>query len=433
MGLIIVLSFISTSFFRWTRVPSSLLLIFVGIFLSFWQAFDHATLLRTIAPIFGAFALLLILLEAGLELDIRLFIKSIGPALLFGILTYLISAVSIIWLLQEYFEYNLATAILLALISVGGSPAILIPIIRGMRIEKQNKAFLDLECTITEILGLILTISLIPLLVPSLLPTTPEFYLKGLVYTGSYKLLMVFLGALFVPVILGMIWSRVLSYAGDKPLWPMLTIGVALLIYGLTELLGGKGALNILIFAIVIGNARFIRVSLTKLMTKLQLSGAGIKKFLSFFVGEHFAQVRHVSLELSFLVRTFFFVYLGIIVDFSDFNFRVFLIVGLITFFPMIVRFIFAKIGNFIPKFNLPAPNLLTFLLPRGLANALAAFAIIAYAIKVQLPDDISFPLDQTIIAPVFGVIILSNIILPFFLFFRKETECLEEKVETLG
>ncbi len=433
MGLIIVLSFLSTTFFRWTRIPSSLLLIFVGIFLNYGQDVFSIEVLRSIAPVFGAFALLLVLLEAGLELDMRLFVKSIGPAILFGTVTYFASIIALSWVLKTYFHYELALGLLLALVSVGGSPAILLPIVRGMHINETDKAFTDLECTVTEILGLILTVSAIPILLPTLLPTTPPFKIESLFVFGGYKLFIVFVEALFAPVILGMLWSRVLSKAGDKPLWPMLTIGVALLIYGITELLQGKGALNVFVFALVIGNATAIREFIAALFSKTGYAKQKLKRALNFFVGDHFAQVRHVSLEISFFVRTFFFVYLGAIVEFSSFTLQVCFIVLLLTFLPMAVRYLFSILLSPIKKIHLPPISLSTFLLPRGLANVLAAFAILVYANKINLPTELANSLDEMFIAPVFGVVMISNIILPFFLLFRKETELLETKVETLG
>lgn len=428
MGLIIVISFLSSAFFRRIKIPNPILLILVGIFLSLWKTPLDMNLLQSIAPAFGSFALLLILLEAGLDLDIRHFFKSIGPSILFGTFSYLISISAIIYILKFYFEYTFLNSILLALVSVGCSPSILMPILRGMNIQKEMKTFLDLECTTTEVLGLILTVSSIKFLLPTL--NGSPLVMKNFLFDSGNKFLIIFILAIFVPVILGMLWSRLLSYAGERPLWPILTIGVALLLYGLTESVGGKGALNVLIFGLVVGNARIIRAFFIKTFSKFFWYN---EKILSFFVGQHFAKVHHISREFSFFVRTFFFVYLGLIVDFSQFNLKILFIVSVLTFLPMLTRYGLAYLFIRLRIMELPPIGLITYLTPRGLANALIAFAIINYAQQIYLPEKFLNPLYTSLMPPVFGVILLSNIVLTIFLIFRKETKLLQTKLENLG
>ncbi len=424
MGLIIVISFLGSTFFRKTRIPNSILLILIGIVLNFWKSPFDVEILRSFAPAFGSFALLLILLEAGLELDLRHFFKTILPASLFGISSYILGVSIITWILNAYFNYSMLNSLLLGLVCVGCSPSILMPILDGMSLEKSQKTFLDLECNVTEVFGLIITLSCIPFLFPVMNGTPVE--LSTLLYASALKLFKTGIIALIVPVILGMIWSRLLSYAGERPLWPVLTIGITLLLFGATESLGSKGALNVLVFGLVVGNARIIRAFFVRLFAKL---GFHEKKgnLLSFFVGEHFAKVHHISRELSFFVRTFFFVYLGAIVDFRKFNIDIIIVSCILTFVPMLSRLVLALSLFRWKKFNLPSTNLLFFLTPRGLANALIVFATIDYAHRIFMSSENLSILRETLITPVFGVIILSNLVLTFFLIFRDESQLLPQ------
>ena len=419
MGLIIVISFLGSTFFRKTRIPNSILLIMIGMALNLWKNPIDLNVLQSLAPIFGSFALLLILLEAGLEFDMRNFLKSIGPSVVFGTLSYVLGVSAILFILKNYFQYSFLNSLMLGMVSVGCSPSILMPILKAIPMDKNHKAFLDLECNVTEVLGLILTISFMPFLLPSL--NGASVNLHDIFVASSHKFLIIFVIALFVPVIVGMIWSRLLSFAGERPLWPILSIGVTLLLYGATESLGGKGALNVLIFGLVVGNARIIRLFFVKLFTRMGFTGKISAFFLSFFVGQHFAKVQHISREFSFFVRTFFFVYLGIIVDFSKFNMAVFFVACVLTLAPMFVRYF---LGHFFQKINLfpvPAVNYLVFLTPRGLANALIVFAVIDYAQQMNFIPTVFVSLRETLITPVFGVIILSNLLLTFYFIFRKE------------
>ena len=418
MGLIIVISFLGTTFIRRIKIPNSIILILIGIILNVWNNPFDLDILRSLAPAFGSFALMLILLEAGLEFDIRHFFKSIGPAVLFGALSYFFGVWALFYAFQYFFHLSSLISILLALVSVGCSPSILMPILKGMMMDKENKSFLDLECNVTEVLGLIFTLSMMPFLLNTL--NGEPIILKSLVLASSHKLLLIFASALTIPVALGMIWSRLLSYSGEKPLWPILTIGITLLLYGASESVGGKGALNVLIFGLVIGNARIIRAFFVRAFTKLKFNGRVGHLFLSFFVGQNFAKVQHISREFSFFVRTFFFVYLGTLVDFSKFNFQILFIVIFLTLLPMIVRFLIAVFVLQLKLFELPPVTEIVFLTPRGLANVLIVFAIIQYAsLNLALGKSINI-LQETLIPSVFGVIMMSNMILTFYLVFRK-------------
>ncbi len=430
MGLVLVVSFLGFTFFRKTKIPNPVLLIIIGIALSIWKNPIDLTVLQSLAPAFGSFSLLLILLEAGLDLDIRHFFKSIGPSIIFGTSSYLLAVICITYVLKTFFSYNSLNSLMLAFVSVGCSPTILMPILKSMSIEKDKKTFLDLECTVTEVLGLILTVSFTPFLLSSL--NGVPLVVTDLIFASGNKVIIILISALFVPFFIGMVWSRLLSYAGEKPLWPILTIGVTLLLYGATESVGGKGALNVLIFGLVIGNTRIIRVFFVKAFSKLSWTGRKGKKILSFFVGQHFAEIHHISREFSFFVRTFFFVYLGAIVDFTQFNSKVFGVVCVLTFLPMLVRFLLANFFNRISLFPFPPVNLLTCFTPRGLANALAVFAIIDFSKHVNSPSNIIESLRASLIPPVFGVIILSNIVLTLFLIFRREGKLLSTKLEEL-
>ena len=86
----------------------------------------------------------------------------------------------------------------------------------------------------------------------------------------------------------------------------------------------------------------------------------------------------------------------------------------------MIVRFLIAVFVLQLKLFELPPVTEIVFLTPRGLANVLIVFAIIQYAsLNLALGKSINI-LQETLIPSVFGVIMMSNMILTFYLVFRK-------------
>lgn len=423
MGIIIVASFLGATFFRKTRIPNPILLIGVGIALGQLNTDFNLVLLQDIAPFFGSFALLLILLEAGLDIDLSHFFQNFGRSLAFGALSFILAVAACYFILRELLNLTQIQALILSSVSVGASPAILVPVIKSLNLDEKTRTFFDLECTVTEVFGLILTVVLVPFILPAIDGRAIE--ISDILSKAGQKFFYIGLLALFIPTILGLIWGRLLSLAGERPLWSVLTIGMALLLFGLTESGGGKGALNVLVFGMVIGNGPNIFKKMRQIVSRL-VKRRGPRRFLiGTFIGQHHVEFHSVSRELSFLVRTFFFVYLGIIVDFSNLSQETMVIALALTITPIFVRFMLGWSSQQLVPAAKEDLALFAALSPRGLANAVAAFSVISAIEALSLPPDFKEKWQALIVTPVFGVILLSNILMTVYLILGKKAEAL--------
>ena len=99
--------------------------------------------------------------------------------------------------------------------------------------------------------------------------------------------------ALLLGVVAGAIWSRLWPLIASQPNANILNLGVVFGVYALTRYVGGSGLLAVLVFGITLAN-----LPRTPHMTR---QGARLLAFHA---------------ELSFLVRSFFFVLLGIVAEF---------------------------------------------------------------------------------------------------------------------
>jgi cell volume regulation protein A len=70
IGCVILGGFLANLLFRLTRIPGVILLIAIGVVLGPVTGWIRSDALLAIAPFFGATALLVILFEGGLELDV---------------------------------------------------------------------------------------------------------------------------------------------------------------------------------------------------------------------------------------------------------------------------------------------------------------------------------------------------------------------------
>ncbi|MBI5051181.1 cation:proton antiporter [Candidatus Micrarchaeota archaeon] len=216
-----------------------------------------------------------------------------------------------------------------------------ISIIRSLNTSKGILNFLTLESSITDVYSIILTLVLTQALISGVIDL--QTISQGIVGTFSTGAKIGILAGVLYVAILSRI-ERGYSY--------MMTFAFVLLIYALVSFLGGSGAIAVLIFGIILGNEKSIR-SIFHLKT--QVKKPFIKEFQS---------------EISFFIRTFFFVYLGIIVTLGSLNnFTVALALMLLF---LLLRYISVTISTFKTQLY-EFKNLLTAINPRGLATAVLA------------------------------------------------------------
>src|SRR3970282_152800 len=179
--------------------------------------------------------------------------------------------------------YPFWVGVLLGSVLGGTSGAVVIGVVRGMSIREDSRTILVLESTITDVLCIIGALTVISIL------------RGGGTLTGTIGgIAAAFLVALGLGVIAGLLWLRVLSGMQGKPFGFMITVAALFLLYAGTEFLGGSGGMAALVFGLVLGNHRQIAKVL--------------KVKAPFRVDDSFKQFHS---EISFGIRTFFFVFLG--------------------------------------------------------------------------------------------------------------------------
>ncbi|OGD46873.1 hypothetical protein A3K79_03860 [Candidatus Bathyarchaeota archaeon RBG_13_46_16b] len=148
----------------------------------------------------------------------------------------------------------------------------------------------------------------------------------------------------------------------------MLTLAVVLLTYAVSEFLGGSGSLSSLLFGITLGNEKEIYQILRMKSPPNMVVDGGLKRFES---------------EIAFLLRTFFFVFIGLIASIS--NVTVVFAGIILSFVLLLVRFGSVALVT-IHSELLEERAIMSVTLTRGLAAAVLATLPLQYA----TPDAIS-------------------------------------------
>jgi cell volume regulation protein A len=168
------------------------------------------------------------------------------------------------------------------------------------------------------------------------------------------------------------------------------------------EGLGGSGAIFTLTFGIILGNgvkiAQWMRIRRTVAIHEMMM------KFYS---------------EISFLIKTFFFVYLGLLITFD--NPQPLVIGAILAFVLLFSRFfavLFSTIGNGV---LFRSKGLLTTMLPRGLAAAVVAEMVISAGV----PNARIY--SSIVLAVIVSTVAIAAISVPIFA--RGAPQEIEEKI----
>ncbi|MBU2947669.1 cation:proton antiporter domain-containing protein [Zobellia uliginosa] len=348
---IVIISFWFNGISKKTNIPSVLMLIVLGIALQFGLKYimgseiDFEKNLRGTLEIIGTVGLIMIVLEAALELELKReklipILKSMAIALLGLVASAWVAALVLYHFIdgmtmQSAWLYATPLSIL--------SSAIIIPSVSSLRDDK--KEFHIYESTFSDIMGIMMFYFLTGGL-------DPETDSGPVAFAGNIVLTIVI--AIIASYALVLIFQKIKSQAKQ-----FLLIAVLLLLYAIGKKMHLSSLIIILIFGLVIANV------------KLFFPG----KTAIFLEKEKMHQIYHelhiITLETAFVVRTFFFVIFGVtIVLASLMSLNVAMVSILIIASIYVIRFLILRV--FIGKDILPQ----AFIAPRGLITILLFYAI---------------------------------------------------------
>jgi cell volume regulation protein A len=251
---------------------------------------------KDVTHVFGTLALILILFEGGLDLNIRETISHFPGGLLFGVLVYGLTTFLAGLVVSASLHISHRDGLLAGAAIGCTSSTIVLPVLQQWKTEKGVKIILLLESTLGDILG-VLTVGFLIRAHQGGGTAVGDFL------TGFFSQVAISLVASFL---IGFGWSRLLPYLSEQQFWQVLTFSMVLLLYAGTERLGGSGLLAVLGFGLALSNLTGGRQSLVPTFFQFTQGGA-----------EAHEQILNFHAELSFLVRTFFFVLIGVVVELS--------------------------------------------------------------------------------------------------------------------
>ncbi|MBI5332787.1 MAG: cation:proton antiporter [Candidatus Aenigmarchaeota archaeon] len=348
LGMTVVLGYVGSHIFAKTKIPDVIWLIIFGLVIAYFNIIPRESFL-VMSAMMASIALFIILFDSGLNLDFYKLIKNVSRSLVLAILGFVVSTIAVAVFAIYFLNFSLLQGLLLGTILGGTCSTTVIGMTTGIKMRDDTKTLLSLESVLTDPITIVVSMALIGLIVP--IQTTFGSPIQGIMSAFSIGIV--------VGLFAGIIWLCVLDKIKNKPFDYMVTLGMLFLIYAGVEYTGGSGAVAALFFGLVLGNGRtFSKIFRFK---KDYSVSEYLKKFQS---------------EITFFIRAFFFVFLGMIAVIN----MTYLLYGLaIAVILIVVRLVAVRISVIGMEIGAFERRVVYGMAPRGLAAAVLAQLAVTY------------------------------------------------------
>ncbi len=366
-SLTIFLGYIGSLIFRKTNIPDVIWLMLFGLIVSY-SGFLDRNIFLTSSELLGALAILIILFDAGINMNFYQLVRDFIRSIFLSSMSLLVSIV-VVGFFFFVIGMDFRLGMILGAILGGTSSPIVLSIVNKLNIRSQTKTILGLESIFTDALCIVLTITIVQMMISSVPLSSAANSIIGAFSIGAVS------GVFF-----GSIWVFILDKLKGNPFDYMLTLAMLFICFVATESVSGSGAIASLVFGLMLGNAN--------IFSKI------------FKIGKRFfidASMKSFHKEISFFIRSFFFVYIGLIVVIK---FELLLYGIAISALLILTRLIISKIGSYGMNITKIEKRLIYVMTPRGLAAVVLAPLPAAYGIAnaTIFPDIVFIVVTVTIL-----------------------------------
>jgi cell volume regulation protein A len=355
IGLMVFFAHFLSLQFRKTNIPDVLVLVIVGIVLGPVLGFVSPADFGKVGSLFATIALVVILFEGGTTLDMNVLGKSLASTGKLALGCFLLTTLIVAAIGMYALGLTVLPAAMLGLTLGSTSPAVIIPLVKALRVSEKPATVLVLESALTDVLSIVGVFALL------------QVHNQGAVgaghLVGSVLSAMVF--AAVIGVLGGIGWLLVLGRVRDFPNTISSTLAFVFIVYGATEGLGFSGAIASLALGITLTN--FEKFKLNRIPS----------------IDRNIVPLNEVDLifysEAVFLLKTYFFVYMGISIHFGAVQIAVTAVAMVLAIYVMrivLTRFVFRD-----PEYSLRDTAFTSMLAPKGLAAAVLAALPLQYGV----------------------------------------------------
>ncbi len=372
VALILLFGYFAEFMFKKVNVPDVLFLILLGFVLGPVLKYVTPEQIEGFAPFFTAFALLFVLFDGAFSIDFRSLAKGFSSSIVvtafnFFVSTIVIAAVLMLInpLIEKFigFSFTIPMAFLVGFALSGTSSSFVIPILKQLNVKGEIYSVLTIESALTDVFCIVFAFATMEII--KLASFNPQSVISNIA--------SLFAVAGFIGIIAGIVWIVIVGKVLKHNKSYMATIAYLIMVYVVTEFLHGNGAIAALFFGLVLKNSKILTSSFERIMHK---GKKDIEKDFGFSVTSPEEQLFYA--QISFFLKTFFFVYIGILFSYDNLWT---LAIGLVLAFAVMLSRNLS--GIVIKNFKESERKLVFAVFARGLAAA----AIIQVIASQKIPN----------------------------------------------
>ncbi len=381
IGLLIFVSHLFAGIFEKKGIPDVLMLMIIGIIIGPVLNLVTPESFGIVTGIFTTITLVFILFQGGLDLRFETMQSALrGMTFItctnFGVTTLVVGLIA--WLLLGL---EPIPAFTLGAILGGTSSAVVIPLVKQLKLQESARTILVLESALSDVLCIVFVLALI------------QAYSADGIRVGAIvgSIISSFTLAALLGIVSALLWSVLLAKIRTIKNSMFTTPAFVFVIYGIAEVLGFSGAIAALAFGVTLANIdRFHLKTIQRFVNRgLNTFNDTEKQFFS---------------EIVFLLKTFFFVFIGISIQFTNgwallFGFFITIVIYILRI--PVVKF---SIYEALPTIDL---TIMSTMVPKGLAAAVLASLPLQYGLPGgEMIRDLTY-------AVILTSIVLTSILIP--------------------
>ncbi|MDE0525429.1 MAG: cation:proton antiporter [Thaumarchaeota archaeon] len=355
-GVVIFLGVTGEAFFKRTGVPDVAFLMILGVVLGPVLGIVQPEAVAQIVPYFAAVALIIIMFDGGLNLDLKSIARTAHFSIFLAVLGFVVSVAIVAALAYYWAGWWLMDSILLGTIVGGSSSVIVFGLVRNVRVSEGARSMMSFESAITDILATIIAFIMFEAIL------TGEFSLAVLSETIGTAMMV----GLVLGLGVGIPWMYVTTKFANAQHGYMLTLGILFVLFFMANTFGESGALTALVFGLMLGNRDRLSKVFRFKVRRIEASDP-------------------THNQLTFLVRSFFFVFVGLLASFGQVEYILLGVVSTVLIYVSRVGMVRAALTK---RFSRLDKKVTQVMMPRGLAAAVLA----TLPLTMGLPNAEAYP-----------------------------------------
>lgn len=293
LGTLIFFAHFFNIIFDRTKVPNALWFLCFGMLLGPVFGVVSKEHFGVVGSVFTNITLIIILFESGINLKLNELGGAIGSASLLTLVNFIVSSAVATGVAYYCTDLNnLVSSCFFGVIVGGTSSAVVIPIIKQLKINQRGETILLLESALSDVLCLVIGLALLSAMSKGIFSLVD---MLSMIWKS-------FLIAIVIGIVVGLIWFALLDKVRKIQNSVFTNLAMVFICAGLTDLAGLNGGIATLAFAVTLGNAHLIKETFLGRVAPSKQLFKSEKKFIA---------------EIAFILQTYFFVYVGVSIKFG--------------------------------------------------------------------------------------------------------------------